>query len=78
MTMVRATLSLAWREIVRFLRQRSRIFGTLGTPLLFWALLGSGLNHSFSIGPEMNYVRYFFPGTIVMALLFTGMRNFRN
>ena len=26
------------REIVRFLRQRSRIIGALGTPLIFWLM----------------------------------------
>ncbi|HYL60311.1 MAG TPA: hypothetical protein VEU51_15690 [Candidatus Acidoferrales bacterium] len=35
------------REIVRFLRQRSRVMSAILTPLVFWLLLGSGLNASF-------------------------------
>ena len=35
------------REIVRFLRQRSRIVGALGQPILFWLLLGAGFGNSF-------------------------------
>lgn len=66
-------LSLTRREVVRFLRQRSRVIGAVGTPLLFWALLGTGLNHSFSVGGDMSYLRYFYPGTIVMTLLFTAI-----
>ena len=40
-------LSLWRREIVRFVRQRSRVVGALVQPLLFWVLLGSGFRASF-------------------------------
>ena len=41
--------SLARRELVRFFRQPSRVVGAAGTPLLFWALLGTGLSSSFKM-----------------------------
>jgi len=76
-------LGLAWlpvytlwqREIVRFLRQRSRVTGALAQPLVFWALLGGGLNASFRpAGHEgASYVAYFYPGTIALVLLFTAI-----
>jgi ABC-2 type transport system permease protein len=68
-------LSLCHRELVRFLRQRHRIVGALATPLVFWLLIGAGMNRSFktdSPGGE-NYLHYFFPGTILMILLFTAI-----
>jgi hypothetical protein len=34
--------TLWWREIARFVRQRSRVTGAILQPLVFWALLGSG------------------------------------
>ena len=40
---MRAVRSLWWREIVRFLRQPSRVVGALGQPIVFWLLLGGGL-----------------------------------
>lgn len=64
------------RELVRFLRQRSRIVGALGTPVVFWLLLGSGVGRSFSLPSAegtMGYMEYFFPGTLVMILLFTSI-----
>ena len=71
-----AALSLWRREMVRFFRQRSRIVGALGSPLLFWLLLGSGVGSSFrfgSSGTSMGYLEYFFPGTVVLILLFTSI-----
>lgn len=65
---------LCQREIVRFLRQRSRIIGALGSPLIFWLLLGSGVGTSFAAGPGGgNYLEYYFPGTVVLILLFTAI-----
>lgn len=58
-----AAWSLCRRDVVRFLRQRSRIVGVLGTPLIFWALIGSGF----------NYMGYLFPGTLVQILLFASI-----
>jgi ABC-2 type transport system permease protein len=64
------------REIVRFVRQRSRVTGALAQPLVFWLLLGGGLNASFrpaGAAPGINYVQYFYPGTMVLVLLFTAI-----
>lgn len=74
--LVLPTLTLWWREIVRFYRQRSRIVGALATPILFWILLGSGFASSFrpsGASPGMHYAEYFYPGTIVMIVLFTAI-----
>lgn len=72
-----ATYTLWRREVVRFLRQRSRIVGALGSPLVFWFLIGSGLNRSFQGGPSMplqgGYLEYFYPGTLALIVLFTAI-----
>jgi len=39
--------ALASRELVRFFRQRTRVVGALGQPILFWVLFGAGLHDSF-------------------------------
>ena len=69
-------LTLAMREVIRFLRQRSRVTGALLQPLVFWLLLGSGLSASFRPGPnpgEGTYVEYFFPGILALAVLFSAV-----
>ena len=68
--------ALAGREIVRFLRERHRVFGALAQPLLTWALLAAGLRGSFRLpsAPDgMTYGAYFFPGTLTLILLFTAI-----
>src|SRR3954465_2181489 len=69
-------LSLWWREMVRFYRQRSRVVGVILSPLVFWLLLGAGFGRTMRTGPtgaEQNYLEYFFPGALVMVVLFTSI-----
>ncbi len=68
--------TLWWREITRFFRQRSRVTGAFLQPLVFWALLGAGLKASFrpsGMPADINYMQYFYPGVIVLVLLFTAI-----
>jgi ABC-2 type transport system permease protein len=67
--------SLCQRELVRFVRQRNRIVGALATPIVFWVLIGAGMGRSFrSSSPGgASFMEYFFPGTLVMILLFTAI-----
>ena len=60
-------MALAQRELVRFFRQRNRVFGALGQPIIFWLLFSEGLKQS-----DLGYA-HFFPGTLVMILLFTAI-----
>ena len=67
-------ISLCRRELVRFLRQRNRVIGAFATPIVFWLLIGGGMGQSFrSDGLSGGYMEYFFPGTILMILLFTAI-----
>lgn len=72
----RPCLSLCKREIVRFLRQKGRVIGALGTPLVFWLLIGGGLGRSFRIDDAQNdggYLQYTYPGAVAAILLFTAI-----
>ncbi len=75
-TFLLPTWTLWQREVVRFLRQRNRIIGALATPLVFWFLIGSGLGPTFRLpaAPDgMTYIQYFFPGTLILIMLFTAI-----
>lgn len=71
----RPALALWHRDVVRFLRQRNRIVSAFLTPLVFWVLLGAGFTPSFRPpgGGDVSYLAYFFPGTLVLIMLFTAI-----
>ena len=70
--------TLCQRELVRFFRQRNRVIGAIGQPLMFWLLFGAGLGRRFACPAtgrrrSITYREYFFPGTLVLILLFTAI-----
>jgi ABC-2 type transport system permease protein len=68
--------TLWWREIVRFYRQPGRVVGVLASPLVFWAVLGSGFGTSFRAGSgpgQEHYLDYSYPGILILIVLFTSI-----
>jgi ABC-2 type transport system permease protein len=75
-----AAWALAYRELVRFFRQRTRIVGAIGQPIIFWLLFGAGLRGSFQppewaagLSEPLTYQEYFFPGIAVLIVMFTAI-----
>ncbi len=64
---------LANREWTRFFRQRHRVIGGLGQPILFWLLFGTGMHGAFRSGDGSNFMTFFLPGTVALILLFTAI-----
>ena len=67
--------TLWWREVVRFYRQPARVVGVIASPLLFWVVIGAGFGSSVQSGATgtSNFLHYFFPGALVMIVLFTSI-----
>ncbi|MEO2014813.1 MAG: ABC transporter permease [Fuerstiella sp.] len=75
-----AAWALAWRELIRFFRQRTRVIGAIGQPVIFWVLFGAGLGGSFQppdwasgLSQPLTYQEYFFPGVAVLIVMFTAI-----
>jgi daunorubicin resistance ABC transporter membrane protein len=67
-------LALFRRDLRVFVIQRSRLLGTLAQPLLIWLVIGAGLAPSFASGEDgPGYMRFFYPGAVVMMLLMTSI-----
>ena len=75
--MMRAVRVLWWRDVVRFLRQRSRLTGALLQPVILWVVISAGLRSTFTFPGmnELDYLEYFFPGVLVMIAFLR--RSFR-
>jgi ABC-2 type transport system permease protein len=70
--MLLTTWSLWHREVLRFLKDRSRVFSSIGQPVIFWLLFAGALHTSFRPG-GVDYGEYFFPGTLAMIVMFTAI-----
>jgi ABC-2 type transport system permease protein len=71
-----AAFTLWWREVVRFYRQPARVVGVIASPVVFWVVIGSGFGNSFRSGSpagQQNYLHYFYPGALIMIVLFTSI-----
>ena len=61
------------REVKKYLRSRAQIVASLGTPLMYLAVLGFGLGPVFQRAGEGSYLQFMAPGVIGMTVLFTAM-----
>jgi ABC-2 type transport system permease protein len=70
---LRAIRAIARREIIRFLRAKSRIVGSVAMPLIWFCAFGLGLGSAFGIRyGEMGYAEFLAPGIIAMTVLFAS------
>jgi ABC-2 type transport system permease protein len=64
------------REIKAFLRERSRIIGMIGQPLLYLLIVGHGIASGLSLNGasgKVGYLLFMYPGILGMSVLFTSI-----
>ena len=63
------------REFKTFSREKFRVIGMIGQPLLYLAILGKGISSGMRLNStgSIDYVKYMYPGVIGMSLLFTSI-----
>ncbi|MDY9923675.1 ABC transporter permease [Methanobacterium sp.] len=67
-------MSALWRrELIRFIRDRSRLISSVITPILWLVIFGGGLGLSISAATGLNYTQFLLPGIIAQTLLFTAI-----
>ncbi|MFP4227228.1 MAG: ABC transporter permease [Salinivenus sp.] len=77
MYVLRTIGALTGREILKFVRDRSRVLGAVAQPLALWLLLGLGFQGTFQVpgggAGDIGYVEFLFPGILALVLLFTAI-----
>ncbi|MFN3929502.1 MAG: ABC transporter permease, partial [Thermoflexus sp.] len=74
MMFLKTVYTIWYRDLLRFLRDRSRIFSSLGQPLLFLIVFGNGLAPAVAAGMGgVDFRAFLFPGILSMAVLFTAV-----
>jgi ABC-2 type transport system permease protein len=63
------------REAKNLIRERSRIIGMIGQPLLYLLIVGQGIASGLSLNraPGLGYLLFMYPGIIGMSVLFTSI-----
>jgi len=61
------------REVKKYMRSRTQIIASLGSPIMYLGILGFGLGPVFQRAGEGSYLQFMAPGVIGMTVLFTSM-----
>ncbi len=71
---MRSIYILWYRNVLKYLRSKSRVVGSLGMPFFFLAILGTGLNSAVDLpGMQGGYLEFIAPGIVAMSVLFASM-----
>lgn len=75
-----AAVRVIWRrELIRWWRDKTRIVGSLGFPLIFLFVFGSGLSGAMGslagAGTDMDFEEFIFPGIIALNVFFASIFN---
>ena len=61
---------VSYRELLRFIQERSRIFSSFAMPLLFLVIFGAGFNRIIgAMTPGVDFIQFMYPGIIAMTVL---------
>ena len=70
---MRVVYILWLREVKKYLRSRTQVIASLGSPIMYLGVLGFGLGPVFQRAGEGSYLQFMAPGVIGMTVLFTSM-----
>ncbi|MEO0081030.1 MAG: ABC transporter permease [candidate division WOR-3 bacterium] len=69
-------IRMVWlRDIIRYFRERSQLYGSLVRPVLWLFILGMGLRGSYGRVQNVNYTQFIFPGILAMTTIFTSIQS---
>jgi ABC-2 type transport system permease protein len=67
-------IRVVWRrELIRSLRNRTRLATALAQPVLFLMVLGTGLSPVLPSSSGVNFRTFIFPGVLAMTVMLTSM-----
>ncbi|MBA7475308.1 hypothetical protein ES707_10674 [subsurface metagenome] len=67
---------IAYRELLRFIQERSRMLSSFAMPLLFLVIFGAGFNRIIgSLMPGIDFIQFIYPGIIAMTVLMNSVMS---
>jgi len=78
---LRGAYIIWYRDVLRYVRDRTRIVAALGQPVLYLFIFGTGLSSAFALGQTgaagggLSYRTFMFPGVLAMTVIFTSIMS---
>jgi ABC-2 type transport system permease protein len=67
---------VAYRELLRFIQERTRMFSSFAMPLLFLVIFGAGFNRIIgTMTPGVDFIQFMYPGIIAMTVLMNSVMS---
>jgi ABC-2 type transport system permease protein len=67
---------VAYRELLRFIQERTRMFSSFAMPLLFLVIFGAGFNRIIgAMMPGVDFIQFMYPGIIAMTVLMNSVMS---
>ena len=76
MQALRVTYAIWLREVKLFVRERGRIIGMIGQPLMYLLIVGQGIASGMTLkgsADGVGYLMFLYPGILGMSVLFTSI-----
>jgi ABC-2 type transport system permease protein len=70
-----AILMLCQRDIVRYMRERAQLYGSLARAIVWLFIFGAGLRGSVNVPGGLSYTVFAFPGMLAMAVIFASLQS---
>src|SRR5437588_9969579 len=69
-------IAMLWqRDLVRFARERTQLYGSIARTIIWLFILGAGLRGSVVVPGNVSYLQFVFPGMIAMAIIFSSLQS---
>ena len=67
---------IAYRELVRFVQDKPRLFSSFSMPVIFLLIFGAGFGKLIGqMMPGVDYIQFMYPGILAMTVLMTSVMS---
>lgn len=67
---------IAYRELLRFIQDRSRLISSFTMPIIFLVIFGAGFGELIGqMMPGVDYLQFMYPGIVAMTVLMTSIMS---
>ncbi len=67
---------IAYRELLRFVQDRPRLFSSFSMPIIFLIIFGAGFGRLIGqMMPGVDYIQFMYPGILALTVLMTSVMS---